>query len=69
MIQAQKVLIDIASKAMAYIRQRINQDVEQACWDIIMVILKRGEFTLRNIGFTQPQMKILFNGKSDDLIR
>lgn len=55
MIEGQRVLIDVSFKAIAYIRQRLHPEVEQLSWQILSLIIRRGEFSLNFIGFSKGQ--------------
>lgn len=62
MTEGQQLLIDMAFKILAYIQQNIHPDIEALCWQILSILLKRGEFALINIGFNREEKeKILHN--------
>jgi hypothetical protein len=61
---SQRFLIDLAFKATSYIHED-NPDICEVCWNILTVILKRGEFKLTHIGFSKIEKEKIENRAVD----
>lgn len=62
-------MIDVGFKTIAYIKQRIHQEVEELCWQILLLLLKRGELQLINIGFSKAQKNKILNNTVDEVVK
>ena len=68
-MEGQRLMIDVGFKTLAYINQRIHQEVEELCWQILLLLLKRGEFALINIGYNKEQRNKILNNQADENVK
>lgn len=50
LIRAQKILIDLGHKTLNYLEEE-DVMINELCWQILIALIRRGEFLLAHIGF------------------
>ena len=53
-MKAQKIFIDLGHKILSYLEEE-DVLINELCWQILIALVKRGEFLLAHIGFDQEE--------------
>lgn len=69
MVEGQRLLIDMGFNALAYIKQNIHPEVEELSWQILLILLKRGEFALINLGFNRLEKDRILKDNLNEALR
>lgn len=63
-MKAQKIFIDLGHKTLNYLEEE-DVMINDLCWQILISLIKRGEFLLAHIGFDQNQKEKIKNKEID----
>lgn len=65
LMKGERILIDFAFKVIHYIHEDIA-DLNELCWQILTVLLKRGEFKLSHLGYNKMEKDAIARGDQND---
>lgn len=68
LLKGQKGLIEISKR----VRSLLDEDIEWIapnCWLLLIALMRRGEFSLANIGFKQSEIESILTGKPSDFVQ
>ena len=68
LMKGQRFLIYFATKVVSYIREDIAY-LQEMCWQILIAILRRGEFNLSHMGFNNDEKQMLTNNVKNNHIK
>ena len=54
LLKAQKIFIELGLKTVSYLEEE-DVLINELCWQILIALIRRGEFLLAHIGFDQKE--------------